>query len=82
MTWRRPTPAGYRFAVGPLLVAAHVDDQVSLAHRIGVTPRQVRRAIDEGLSADTADRWAIAAGVHPSQVWNEWWAVIPLEADA
>lgn len=70
----RPAPSGHRFDLKPLVAAAHVEHHGELAQVVGVSSRQVRRASQEGLSADTADRWAIAVGVHPSSIWGtEWW---------
>lgn len=71
---RRPTPDGVRLDLDRLLEVVDVD-MVSLAAVIGVSDRQVRRAKVDGLAVATADRWAVAAGHHPSAVWAEWWIV-------
>ena len=37
---------------------------------------QVARALRDGsVTIATADRLAVALGVHPSEVWAEWWEI-------
>ena len=38
----------------------------------GVSGEAVKRAAEEGLTDLEADRWAVACGLHPSQVWPRW----------
>lgn len=73
--WPRPAPSGPRFPLAPLLAAVGDDDHTRLAALVGVTDRQVRRAVVDGLNPITADRWAVANGLHPSTVWSNWWTV-------
>lgn len=45
-----------------------------VAARLGVATKTVDRFRREGLSEDTADRYAVRAGHHPGEVWPEqWW---------
>lgn len=46
-----------------------------LAKRLSIHPRQVYRAQTEGgVHCWTADRWAIALGWHPREIWGDlWW---------
>lgn len=44
-----------------------------LAMALGVSKRHVLRAAKEGLTAEKADAWACKLGLHPSNVWPEWW---------
>lgn len=76
---RRPDS---RLTVEPLAAVLGTDSATLLARRIGVSDRQVRRAKTEGLTVDTADRWAIAAGHHPGLVWPDWWDLSTGGADA
>lgn len=49
-----------------------------VAEALGVSRRAVNRwrnDRDYRLHAYAADRYAIRVGVHPSQVWPEWWQV-------
>lgn len=60
-----------------------------LAARLGVSMRTVRRWLGPadrwghrpGLSFGQADRYAVAVGLHPSQVWPDWWDDTPGECD-
>lgn len=38
----------------------------------GADPRAVRRARAGGLTIDQADRYAVALGTHPAEVWAGW----------
>lgn len=74
-TWPRPTPAGPRFPLAPLLEAAGTDALTTLAARCDVGRRQLNNWQRHGLGVDTADRAATAVGLHPSTIWPDWWAV-------
>lgn len=41
---------------------------------LGIPPSRFRRYRRSGLSTEQADRLAIRVGLHPSQVWDSWWA--------
>jgi hypothetical protein len=43
-----------------------------LAAAVGLDRRWVRRCRRIGLTAEGADRWATAVGLHPSWVWPSW----------
>lgn len=44
-----------------------------LAHHVGVSVRTVWRRLHQGLDEKRADRWATRLGLHPGEVWPEWW---------
>lgn len=44
-----------------------------IARSLNVNSGLVHRARSEGLTARTADRWAIQLGYHPGEIWPEWW---------
>ena len=46
-----------------------------LSKAVGVERHVVRRWQRKGLTVWEADRAAVAAGVHPANVWPEWWAL-------
>lgn len=83
-----PRPAQVKMPLDALLVATgshravtHTNDGrvvdapiTSLAHRIGVRPRTVQRWRVEGIPLHTADQVAIRCGMHPTEVWDGWWA--------
>jgi len=73
----------YAFDAAPLLAFAgrqlldqgHPASAKRLGAAIGVTPRQIcRYRAGSSVMTGTADRAAIALGVHPSAVWPEWFA--------
>jgi hypothetical protein len=43
-----------------------------LARLVGVTERTIYRARMTGLTVWQADRYAIAAGLHPALIWPNW----------
>ena len=43
-----------------------------IAERLGVTARSIHRWRQTGLDENMADRLAIAAGLHPELVWDDW----------
>ncbi len=45
----------------------------NLADLLGVTRRAVVRWRHAGIPIYSADRAAVALGVHPSLIWPEWW---------
>jgi hypothetical protein len=45
-----------------------------IASCVGTQVSQVQRARSEGLTVWLADRWAVAAGYHPGEIWgDDWW---------
>jgi hypothetical protein len=66
-----PTASG-PFPVEPLL-ARFPASRRQLAQTVGVTLRTVDRRKQTGLCVWAADRWAVACGLHPADVWPEWW---------
>lgn len=53
----------------------------ALAHHIGITHRQARRALHDGLSDRQADRFATRIGMHPASIWPQWWDNAEGDAD-
>lgn len=60
------------FPLQSLRSVAGVESNTVLALRVGVTRRSLTRQQSTGLSALTADRYAVACGFHPSEVWPGW----------
>ena len=61
-----------RYPLAPLLQRAGADSIAGFARSIGVTRSLVQAAADRGLSERNADRFAIAAGLHPGEVWADY----------
>ena len=61
-----------RYPLQPLVVRAGAGNLSHLARIIGVSRAAVQAASSRGLSERTADRYAVAAGLHPAEVWPEW----------
>ena len=53
---------------------------VALAERVGVTRSIVCQSRIRGINAIMADEWAVAAGLHPSSVWESWITDAPDDA--
>lgn len=65
-----------RFPIEPLFAMAHGDPILRLARSMHVDAGALHRARREGLSWVHADRWAVALGFHPAEVWGQaWWAL-------
>lgn len=62
-----------RFPIEPLFSLAHGDPIMRLARTMHVDAAQLHRARREGLSWVHADRWAVALGFHPAEVWGQAW---------
>ena len=62
---------GHRWPWAPLgeVLGGSVRTQADL---FGVHQRQVSRWRSYGLSDDQADRCALAAGLHPREIWSGW----------
>lgn len=60
------------YPIEPLLAATGLTlNGFIRLHMPSVNGTYYRRARDLGLTADQADRWACAAGLHPFEVWPE-----------
>jgi hypothetical protein len=80
-------PAGVKLDFGPLFrrlagdgIDPDLPDQEDcsvalVARRLGLSRTTVQRARREGISYYTADEWACRVGLHPSNIWLEWWAM-------
>lgn len=72
LTWHTPmcsaVPKSTRWPVEPLIRLA--GGYSALQDKTG--RGNVARAIREGLTDLLADRWAVACGFHPEQVWPGW----------
>lgn len=65
-------PRPYPF--GPLLEALRTTHG-AFAKRHGVSGRDVKVMVEQGLTEYQADKYAIRAGLHPGDVWPDlWWA--------
>ena len=65
-----------RFPIEPLFAMALGDPILRLSRTMGVDNGQMRRACREGLTWLSADRWAVALGFHPAEVWGQaWWSL-------
>ena len=71
--------ADQRYAIEPLLRVCN-GERVVLAERAGVTLRTVVRWVAAGgVPERFADIAATRNGLHPGDLWSEWWDV-PIEA--
>lgn len=63
--------------VAPLLehCRAHEMDQGDLAELAGTTVRAVQRWRHRGVPWSIADRAAIRLGLHPAELWPDWWTL-------
>lgn len=64
-----------------LRVAMGARTWTEMAEQLGADYRTVMRAAD-GLTIAMADRWAIAAGLHPIEVWPAWLDITTAERRA
>lgn len=67
------------FPFAALLAVAEGASLNQLAMRIGVRQSTLSRALVAGCTDEQADRWAVALGFHPSEVWPEWYPETPEE---
>ncbi len=71
---RRFGPTQLRlFPLEPLLEAVNMTPG-SYAKRYGIGGRELRTYKEKGLTLLLADRYASREGLHPGDVWEEWWA--------
>jgi len=62
------TPRTYDPA--PLIAACEPQSLRSIARRLGIDPALLCRP----LTANQADRYAVALGMHPGEIWGaDWW---------
>lgn len=66
--------AAARFSIADLEAHLGPASTSAIARSLGVTTRTVWRWRSTGLTELQADRAAIAAGLHPGNVWDTWWA--------
>jgi len=62
----------FRWPLQPLFEAAGTSEFLELAYLTGFAARTVHRWAEAGLSDQSADRAAIALGLHPYTIWPEW----------
>jgi len=63
---------GPRFPLAPLLAMLELS-QSQLSNMYGVGGQSLKRWRECGLTVEAADRLAVRAGLHPAEVWPEWW---------
>lgn len=63
---------GTRYALEPLMRAAGIASMAELRAIFPMNGTMYRRVIDDGLSEEQADRWAVRLGLLPWDVWSEW----------
>lgn len=73
---RRPAPQP-RFPLAPLMRAAGADNHCHLARMTGAHRTAITRAAKEGLTVRAADRYAVAVGLHPVEVWPDFIPQVP-----
>ena len=73
-------PCDLRLPVEPLV--ARYGNVSALARALGVDRVQVSRWRRTGIGLATADRLAIAIGLHPVDLWPEWYDLPVIVADA
>ena len=56
------------------LVTASGMTEAALARRVGMSGTLLKNARTYGLREEAADRFAIRAGFHPCEVWDDWFA--------
>ena len=76
-----------RYAARPLLrhmLVLTVDQSPptmgDMAMMLGVSRRNLIRWSFEGIPERSADRAAVTLGLHPAELWPEWWANCPTGA--
>ena len=70
-------PDGRRFPLQPLLERSGAESIAGFARRIGVPRAVIQAAVQRGLNERNADRYAVAAGLHPGEVWPDYFGVAP-----
>lgn len=71
--WPRcPGTTGLRWPLGPLLDAIGATSHQGLMRQLGYSGGTLSQAAVVGLTDAQADRWAVASGMHPAEVWPGW----------
>lgn len=66
----------HRYPIDGLV--ARFETSSEFADAIGANRRHVADALDHGVRWQTADRWACRLGVHPSEIWSDWFDNVDL----
>ncbi|MDQ6782724.1 MAG: hypothetical protein M3063_04640 [Actinomycetota bacterium] len=75
---RSPEGLMARFPIEPLsaMCPGPGDPIMLLSRRLGISGGNIHRACRAGLTWSLADRWAVALGFHPAEVWGQaWWSL-------
>lgn len=64
--------SGRRFPFGALADAAGDMTTTEMARRAGVSRRGMQRYVTAGVPEHCADAIAVRLGLHPGEVWSEW----------
>ena len=64
-----------RLPLQPLIDATGVENATMAAERWGCFHSQVWLAKREGLTVWMADRWACHSGIHPGEIWPNWFEI-------
>ncbi len=73
---RKPSPRLPFEPLERLYAATHGRNACAMARRVGIDRQAVYRGRTDGLSEALADRWAVALGWHPAEVWGAaWWSL-------
>lgn len=62
-----------RVSLQPVIAFTH-SDQSSLARRLGYGRRSIVRWAADGIPMDRADEVATRLGVHPCELWSDWFS--------
>lgn len=73
-------PAQQRLSLEPLV--ARYGTVSGLARALGVPRTQASHWRHHGVPLDTADRLAVSVGLHPCEVWEDWFALCDEDAEA
>lgn len=71
------TPKPRPWPLDALLRAAGIKTTTELAKRLRVSGTTIKDAAARQLTDERADSWAIRLGLHPAEVWPDWWAYDP-----
>lgn len=75
-----PRAASPRISIEPLV--ERYGNGSALARALGCDHTQVSRWRSQGLPLDSADRVAVALGLHPAEVWPDWYRLTQEQAQA
>lgn len=71
----RGEPRPYPFEALEAILGGAGASARALAQRLSISHRSVSRWRRSGLTEAQADELAVRCGMHPCQVWPEWWAL-------